>query len=243
MLAGALVACPSARPTYAPRDAFLRSQPLYFYPASGKASAVIVFYGNDVGFWESHDRLARRFAGKGYSVIGVDVKRYIEKLPEAYPAREAAFHTGIDSVIRRSVHELKADNLPLILGGHSFGANLAMWTAVNAAPPNTVGVLLLSPTGRSHFYVTAYDLANLGEPDEAGSFSIADLIRAAPQQMRIALLRGSHDKRMSFDSSFQAAGGSRFRYTTIPFASHSLKSLTIAGPMAERAVAWILKGD
>jgi len=28
----------------------------------------------------------------------------------------------------------------------------------------------------------------------------------------------------------------------IPFASHSLKSLTLAGPMAQRAVAWIISG-
>lgn len=242
VFACSLLACPSAKPSYVARDPALRALPLYFYPASGKPKAVVVFFGNDVGFWDAHDRLARKFAASGYPVIGVDVKQYIDGLPEPYARREAAFDSSIGGVIARSVHELNADSLPLVLGGHSFGADLALWTAVHAAPPRTVGVLALSPTARSHFYVTAADRANLGEPDESGSFSIADEIRAVPGSMRIALLRGSHDKRIGIDSALQLAGAPRLRYTVIPFASHSLRSVTIAGPMAERAVAWIVGG-
>lgn len=248
MLASLLIAlcslgCPSAQPSYVARDPELRALPLYFYPASGKAKAVVVFFGNDVGFWDAHDRLARKFAASGYTVIGVDIKQYIQRLPEPYASREATFDSSIDRVIARSVREMKADSLPLVLGGHSFGADLALWTAVHAAPPRTVGVLALSPTARSHFYVTTADRANLGEPDEPGSFAIADEIKAVPASMRIALLRGSHDRRIGIDSALQAAGSPRLRYTVIPLASHSLKSVTIAGPMAERAISWILGSD
>ncbi len=235
-----LVACPSATPHYVPRDASLRSLPLFFYPATERPKAVIVFFGNDVGFWEAHDRLAQRFASAGYDVIGLDVRAFIEKLPEPYAERMSAFRSSIDGVIARSVHELNADTLPLVLGGHSFGADLALWTAVNAPPPRMIGVLALGPTARSHFFVTAYDRANLGEPTEAGSFAIADEIRALPASVRIALLRGSGDRRITIDSLLRSAGGPRLRYTEIPFASHSLRSLTIAGPMAERAVEWLL---
>ncbi len=238
-----IAACPAAKPTYVPHDRSLSSLPLYFYPASGKARAVLIFFGNDVGFWEAHEELARRISATGVDVIGLDVRKYIDCLPAAQPAREAAFTDAIDGVIARSVRELDADSLPLILGGHSFGADLALWTAVHAAPPRTVGVLALGPTGRSHFYVTAYDRANISEPNEVGSFSIQDLISETPSRLRIALLRGSKDRRITFDSAFQAAGGSRLRYTRIPFASHSLRSLTIAGPMAQRAVDWILNGN
>ena len=239
----ALLGCPSAKPTYVARDPVLRTLPLYFYPASGEPKAVVVFFGNDVGFWEAHDRLARKFASSGYTVIGIDIKQFIERLPEPYASREAAFDSSIDRVIARAVREMKADSLPLVLGGHSFGADLALWTAVHAAPPRTVGVLALSPTARSHFYVTAADRANLGEPDEPGSFAIADEIRALPASMRIALLRGSQDRRIGIDSSLQVAGAPRLRYTVIPFASHSLRSVTIAGPMAERALAWIVGAE
>ncbi|MDQ2890074.1 MAG: hypothetical protein M3R65_05905 [Gemmatimonadota bacterium] len=242
LLACSALGCPSATPTYVPKDASLRALPLYFYPASGAPRAVIVFFGNDVGFWKAHDELARRFAAHGYDVIGVDVKQYINGLPEDHAPRERAFQSSIDDVIARSVRELRAEGLPLVIGGHSFGADLALWTAVHAPPARMVGVLALGPTERSHFYVTAYDRANLGEPNEAGSFSVADQVHNVPSGVRIALLRGSHDRRIVFDSLFQVAGGGRLRYTRIPFASHSLQSLTIAGPMAEGAVDWILDG-
>ncbi len=237
------VACPSAKPKYVARDPVLRTLPIYLYPASGTPKAVVVFFGNDVGFWDAHDRLARRFASSGYSVIGLDVKAYVDRLPEPYLDREGAFNSSIDAVIGRAVRELSADSLPLVLGGHSFGADLALWTAAHAPPPRTVGVLALGPTARSHFYVTAMDRANIREPDEPGSFAIADEIRAVPVTMRIALLRGSGDHRIGIDSALQVAGKPRLRYSVIPFASHSLRSLTLAGPMAEHALAWIVRGD
>jgi type IV secretory pathway VirJ component len=242
VLALALTACPSAKPPYVPRDPVLRALPLYFYPASDSAKAVVIFFGNDIGFWDAHDRLARQLASNGYTVIGVDIKKYIDRLPEPYASREAAFDSSIDGVIARAVREMRATSLPLVLGGHSFGADLALWTAAHAPPPHTVGVLALAPTARSHFYVTATDRANIGEPDEPGSFAISDEIRAIPSNMRIALLRGSGDRRKSIDSALEVAGKPRLRYSVIPFASHSLKSLTIAGPMAQRAVGWIVSG-
>jgi type IV secretory pathway VirJ component len=243
MLALSVVACPRAKPSYVARDPVLRALPLYFYPASDSAKAVVIFFGNDVGFWDAHDRLARQLASNGYTVIGVDIKKFIERLPEPYASREAAFDSSIDGVIARAVREMGAASLPLVLGGHSFGADLALWTAVHAPPPHTVGVLALAPTARSHFYVTAMDRANIGEPEEPGSFAISDEIRSVPAAMRIALLRGSRDHRRGIDSALEVAGMPRLRYSVIPLASHSLKSLTLAGPMTQRAVAWILSGD
>ena len=238
-----VVACPAAESSYVPHDKSLSLLPLYFYPAAGKARAVLIFFGNDVGFWEAHEELARRISSAGVDVIGLDVKKYLDRLPPARPARQAAFAGSIDGLIDRSVRELGAGDLPLVLGGHSFGADMALWTAVHAPPPRTVGVLALGPTGRSHFYVTAFDRANVGEPDEPGSFPIQDLIRETPPSMRIALLRGSKDRRITLDSAFQVAGAGRLRYTVIPFASHSLRSLTIAGPMTQRALDWVLNGN
>jgi hypothetical protein len=54
--------------------------------------------------------------------------------------------------------------------------------------------------------------------------------------MGAALLRGASDKKRKSDPEFVSAGGSRLSYTVIPFASHSLRSLIIAGPMIERAL-------
>jgi len=231
-----------ARASYVPRDPALRALPLYFYPAEGAAQGVIVFFGNDVGFWEAHQRLAQRLAGRGYDVIGFDVKKYLDHLPTRRGARERAFAAGVARIIPRAVHELHADSLPLVIGGHSFGADLALWVAARGAPPHTVGVLAVSATARSHFYVTALDRANLVEPTDETSFSVADDVAAVPASIRIAMLRGASDRRISQDSALRAAARAPLRYTVIPLANHSLKSLVIAGPMIGNAVDWLVSG-
>lgn len=240
---GALAGCRSAKPPYVPRDVALRRQPLFFYPATTPTThAYVVFFGNDVGFWDAHDRLARRLADNGYDVVGVDVKRVIEGLPPAPGARARAFADSTTWMIQRSAHELGSDTLPLVLAGHSYGADLALWLAATRPPPRLVGVLALGPTARSHFYVTMLDRANVRDPTEPGSFAIASEIAAVPPHVRIALVRGEGDHRAPIDSSLRAAGGARLHYTVIPFAGHSLKSLTIAGPMIEHALGWLVPG-
>jgi len=140
------------------------------------------------------------------------------------------------------MHELRADSVPLIIAGHSFGADIALWTEANTRMPGVIGVLALGPTKRDHPRVTLNDKMNIGEPTEPGSFSIVDQIRNTPPNVHIALLRGSSDKERQSDSEFIAAGGSRLSYTIIPFAAHSLRSLIIAGPMIERALDRLVAG-
>lgn len=242
LVASLMMACGSAKPTYVPRDPALRALPLYFYPATTKDApqALLFFFGNDIGFWESHERLALRLADRGYDVVGFDVKRYLNGLPDDPAARTRAFQQRIDLIIAKSVAELHAEPLPLVVGGHSFGASLAIWTAAHAAPPRLVGVLAMAPTLRSHFFVTAADLANIREPTEPGSFDIAGTVRMIRPDIRIALVRGTHDKRMAGDSAIRIAGGSRLDYTKLPFSGHSLKSLVVAGPMVGEAMDWLV---
>ena len=90
--------------------------------------------------------------------------------------------------------------------------------------------------------MTIKDQLNAGEPTDAGSFAVADQIRNTPPGVRIAVLRGASDKERRSDRVFIEAGGARMTYTVIPFASHSLKSLIIAGPMIEHALDRLLVG-
>ena len=46
------------RSTYVPRDPALREAMYHFYPAEGTPRAIVVFFGNDVGFWKPHEELA-----------------------------------------------------------------------------------------------------------------------------------------------------------------------------------------
>jgi pimeloyl-ACP methyl ester carboxylesterase len=203
----------------------------------------VFFLGNDLGFWGPHQKLAERLASHGYAVIGFDVKRFLDRLPDSAPLRNSVLAHDVPALMIRSLHELRADSVPIVIAGHSFGADIALWMEANAKLPGVVGVLALGPTRRDHPGVTINDQINIGEPREPGSFSVAQQIRNTPPGVRIALLRGASDKERRSDQDFIAAGGARLSYTVIPFASHSLKSLLIAGPMIERALDRLVAGE
>ena len=243
--AASAAACRPAVSPYTPRDPALRRLPLYFYPDAddGRAPrALVFFFGNDVGFWEEHQELATRLAGADYAVVGFDVKRFLSTLPDAPAARDSAFAADIGPIIGRSRHELGADSLPLVLGGHSIGAEIALWTAAHDAPPGTVGVLAMSPGRRSHLRVTMSDLLNQGEPHDAGSFDVATQIAGTAPSLRVAIVRGDGDKYGYADSALVAAAPQRVRRFGVPFAGHSLKRLTVAGPVVSRAMDYLLGG-
>lgn len=231
--------CGQVHTAYRPRDPLLLNEPLYFYPAHANPPsprAGVFFLGNDLGFWQPHQKLAERLANHGYAVVGFDVKKFLDRYPDSPSVRDSAMAREIPLLMKRSLHELGADSRPVIMAGHSFGADIALWTAAHARLPGVVGILALGPTRRDHPTVTLRDRMNAGEPTEPGSFSVADQIRATPGNIRILLMRGASDKERSSDRSFIEAGGSRMSYTVIPFASHSLKSLIIVGPMIEHAL-------
>lgn len=234
-----VLACAPAHSAYRPRDAQLRSEPLFFYPArlnQPKPRAGIFFFGNDLGFWEAHQKLAQRLANDGYAVVGFDVKKFLDRYPDSALLRDSVLVHDVPLLMKRSLHELSADSGPIVIAGHSFGADLALWTEAHAHPSGVVGVLALGPTKRDHPTVTIRDEMNSGEPTEPGSFAVVDQIRDTPPTVRIALMRGASDKERTADRAFIDAGGSRMSYTLIPFASHSLKSLIIVGPMIEHAL-------
>ncbi|MFL5578006.1 MAG: alpha/beta hydrolase [Gemmatimonadaceae bacterium] len=232
-----------ATSSYRPRDAALRRLPLLFYPAADTtrpARAVVFFFGNDVGFWEAHQRLAERLAGDGYAVAGFDVRRFLASLPDGPAARESAYAAGIAPIIRGARRELGGDSLPLVIGGHSIGAEIALWTAVHVPEPGLRGVLAMSPGLRGHLRVTLSDLANRGDPREEGSFSVPDLVGALPRGVRVALVRGQHDAYRYADSALVAAGGARLERFPVALAGHSLKKLVLAGPAVERAMTYLV---
>ena len=246
LLALIVCACTPARSRYTPRDPELNREPLYFYPPVGSSrhpKAAVFFFGNDLGFWSPHQKLAERLANHGYAVVGFDVKKFLDRLPDSALLRDSALVHDVPRLMQRSFHELGADSASVVIGGHSFGADLALWMEANAPLPRVIGILALGPTKRDHPTVTIRDQVNAREPTEPGSFSVAEQIRNTPPGVRIALMRGASDKERSSDPAFIAAGGGRISYTVIPFASHSLKSLIIAGPMIERALDRLLASD
>lgn len=239
-----LAACFRPEPApYTPLDPALRAFPLFFYPSvdsSAPIRAFVFFVGNDIGFWGAHQKLAKRLAGAGYDVVGFDTKAFFDRLPEDTLARASAYGDSVTAMIARARHELRADSLPVVLGGHSLGAELAAWIAVHAPPPGLQGVLLIGPRPRGHLRATLADITNSGLPTEPGSFAVAGEIAALPSGVRVAIVRGTDDRFRSGDSDLLKAGGARIDKWSVPWGGHSMSNILLAGPFVERALAWTL---
>ncbi|GAC1695079.1 MAG: hypothetical protein NVS9B3_13320 [Gemmatimonadaceae bacterium] len=228
-------------PTYHARDPQLAHEPLYFYPAKDSAQrrAFVFYFGNDVGFWGAHEKLAYRLSTEGYDVVGLDLRTWLARLPGGVAPRDTAVRARLGPLIARTRAELHDDSLPLVLGGHSFGAEMAIWTAHEQPPPGLVGVLAMSPRSTGHLIVVPEDLMN-HEPSGPGSYSTIQYVSQLRPDLRVAVVRGEHDKFRKHDSAFVAAGGARLNRYLVPWASHSMQGLTISGFLIERALTWVL---
>ncbi|MEO7963466.1 MAG: hypothetical protein ABIT38_06090, partial [Gemmatimonadaceae bacterium] len=74
-----------APPTYIAADPTLRTAGIYLYAASPTACApraIVLFFGNDVGFWNPHRRMAASLAQDGYAVAGVDIRPLFDGLSD-----------------------------------------------------------------------------------------------------------------------------------------------------------------
>jgi len=243
VLAVALAACsPGERPTRVARDPVLRNEAVFLYgPAdtTRPPRAVVFFFGNDIGFWQPHRQLAATLANSQYAVAGFDMRSLLRALP-AGAARDTAFAARIDPIIMAARHELGGDSVPLIIAGHSLGAEVAIWTAAHVCPGGTVGVLAMSPGSRSHLRVSLSDIMNGPEPTGAESFSVADAIASVPRDERIAIVRGTRDDYASIDPALLAAGRDRVERFSVLFAGHSLKQVSTSGFVTRRALDWLL---
>lgn len=235
---------------YVPRDPSLRDVGLYFYPATvgRRPRAFIFFFGNDVGFWSAHRELAASLASQGFSVAGFDMRALLASLPDPPALRDSAFCAHVGPLIlsaRRELVDVDGGRVPLVIAGHSLGAEVALWTAAYCAPPDLGGVLAMSPGARSHLRVSLSDIFMGPDPTGPSSFSVADATHAVASGragVRVAIIRGQQDHLRVADAGLLAAGGENVRRFIVPFAGHSLRGLTLERLVVREALSWILAG-
>jgi pimeloyl-ACP methyl ester carboxylesterase len=239
----ALSACFRASPApYTPHNPALAGFPLFFYPSvntSAPAKAFVFFVGNDIGFWGAHQDLAKRLAGAGYDVVGFDTKIFFDRLPDD-TTRAGIYRDSVTAMIALARRELGADSIPVVLAGHSLGAEIASWIAVHAPPSQLKGLLLISSRSRGHLRATLSDIANRSAPSEPGSYSVAENIASLPPQVRVAIVRGTDDRFRTADDTLLKAGGARIDKWAVPWGGHSMSNILLAGPFVERALGWTL---
>ena len=224
---------------YQPRDRVLRLAPLRFY-RSATPRALVWFFGNDVGFWGAQQRLAAQLAAGGYDVVGMDLRAWLAQRPTESPAaRATAFRSAMADLQGRAARELGDTLLPVVLAGHSVGAEVALWQGAMAPPRALVGIVAISPGERGHLRVTATDLA-YGEPTEPGSFAVAQMVRDVAPAVRVAIVRGASDPLRGADSLLVPARPGLHR-VMVPLAGHSMRRLLIAGPLIAGAIGWTIE--
>ena len=244
--ASAWVTChlDEARPNHPVRDAVLARMGVTMYtPTGAPARAFVVFFGNDVGFWRPHRQLAADLADDGYAVVGVDIRPLFASLPDRSPQRDSACAATIGDLVARSRRELSLATAPVVVGGHSLGGELALWTGAHVPLDRLAGILSLAPGARSHLRVAPSDLLGR-DPTGSDSFALADVMRALGERgIPVAIVRGASDKLGGADSLLLASGGPEARRFEIAFAGHSLRRLVIARHTIESALQWLLSGE
>ena len=229
-------------PNHTVRDPHLARLGVLAYVPAGPPRALVVFFGNDIGFWRPHRALAADLAGDGYAVAGVDVRALFASLPARGSERDSACARAIADLVARSRRELSLGDVPVVIGGHSLGAELALWGGAHAALPHLAGILALAPGSRSHLQISASDLLQR-EPRGPESFALADVMRALSSRgVAVAIVRGEHARLGAADSALLASGGAHARRFGIALAGHSLRRLTLARPVVEEALGWLLAG-
>jgi pimeloyl-ACP methyl ester carboxylesterase len=232
---------PVDRPSYSPHSSVLRSDDVYIYPPRSALRGTIVFFGNDVGFWKPHQELADFLSRHGYAVIGYDLRRLLKSVADSgVSSRDMIVGDTITTLIAASIDEFHGQRLPLLLLGHSLGAEVAIWAGAHITNPRPSGVVAMAPGSRGHLTITPRDYLSSAVPDGPDSFSMADLVRSLPRSMKVAIVRGASDGYGGGDPQIVAAGAGRVERFTIPFAGHSLKKILIARYVIEQAMDWVL---
>lgn len=179
---------------------------LIFAPPAGSAAAkpVVLFTSGEGGWRRFDDVIAGYLAGLGYWVGGVDAMDYFWQPQDDRQALANDFR-ACDSALAKAAG--RGVDGPLVLGGFSFGADLAPWLAGAGGWGNRVrGLLMIGPdeTGSLAFRLSEI----LGFESKEHVYSVAEALRGLPRTP-VAFIHGEKDGGSAAQSLHERAGDPR----------------------------------
>lgn len=141
------------------------------FESSGEAKGLVIFGTGDGGSSYFEDRIARALADCGYAVVGWDCRAYAKLGPYGQPRLVA----DVRAAIAKGRELFQCDDVPVVLGGWSTGAEQMVAVAASPQRPEKMaGLLLLAPGERGRYGITITDLLGL-TPRGADTFALTDL--------------------------------------------------------------------
>ncbi|HZR80480.1 MAG TPA: AcvB/VirJ family lysyl-phosphatidylglycerol hydrolase [Candidatus Binatia bacterium] len=155
----------------------------YVWPASAPR-ALVVFLSGDGGWAWLDDSVAHELAGRGIATIGWSSLKYF------YAEREPV---EVARDVDRVVAVASSSGLPVVLGGYSFGAEIAAvvvadWKARERA--RLAGVLLIAPGESASFQINPLDWVR--SPEASADHRVDAALRTAAVP-RVLCLSGVDD--------------------------------------------------
>ena len=212
---------------------------ILFHAADHPKGILIVATGDGgwSGQWE--EPVALHAAAAGYAVGGWDCRKFADSRKFDHAKLVEAFNAAVAAVSKRA--SLPADT-PVWYSGWSTGAE---WAINAAASPerekNLVGILAVSPGGRSRYGLTANDLLGL-TPEGPDTYALAELAPAL-HGLQIVQFAGELDVLDDVEWINALQFETPHRLVEIPNATHDMNRASIRFLSEfDMVIQWMLDG-
>jgi len=208
---------------------------VYASPAPPRPGAhAVIFLSSYWGWRPLHQETAARIAATGHTVVGIDAAAYFDKrLDERDWSRDLA-------ALREFANERAglAKGTPVLMMGHSWGAELIPYVVNRGGAGNVAGALLVGPSDESAFiYRVTLQMKQIPSPEDE-KFHVRDEMRAlAP--IPLAFIEGALDQQSRARTLADLARGPH-RFISIPGGDKQFDEIRDTFFLfVDRALAWL----
>jgi type IV secretory pathway VirJ component len=208
---------------------------VYASPAPPRpGSHAVIFLSSYWGWRPLHQETAAHIAAAGHTVVGIDSAAYFDKhLEDVDWARDLAalreFANGKAGLAKET---------PVLMVGHSWGAELIPYVVNRGGSRNVAGALLVGPSDESAFiYRVSLQMKGIPSPAEE-QFHVRDELRTlAP--IPLAFIEGALDQQSRARTLAEVARG-QHKFISIPGGDKQFDEIRDTFFLfVDRALAWL----